>query len=103
MKKVKDNKVKKIEKCGEIIEIDDKKNNYKNRYKNGINDEDTNENENKHENENENENEDKDGDDNYHESNDALPYNWQLKFVHNQLFENLHNSNRFCPGAYLHP
>ena len=25
--------------------------------------------------------------------------NWQLKFVHNQLFENLKNSNRFCPGV----
>lgn len=26
--------------------------------------------------------------------------NWQLRFVHNQLFENLQNSNRFCPGAH---
>jgi hypothetical protein len=26
--------------------------------------------------------------------------NWQLRFVHNQLFHCLQNSNRFCPGAH---
>lgn len=26
--------------------------------------------------------------------------NWQLRFVHNQLFHILENSNRFCPGAH---
>ena len=50
----------------------------------------------KNENENENENdffEEKISDINFEEYD-----NWQLKFVHNQLFENLKNSNRFCPG-----
>ena len=56
------------------------------------------ENENESENRNENENEndsfmEKISDINFEEYD-----NWQLKFVHNQLFENLKNSNRFCPG-----
>ena len=27
-------------------------------------------------------------------------WNWQLRFVHNQLFKYLQNSNRFCPGPF---
>jgi hypothetical protein len=26
--------------------------------------------------------------------------NWQLKFVHNQLFDLINNPNRFCPVAH---
>jgi hypothetical protein len=26
--------------------------------------------------------------------------NWQLKFIHNQLFEKLHFPSRFCPGPF---
>ena len=48
------------------------------------------------ENENKNVNDDKNE---MNEINIENYYNWQLKFVHNQLFENLNNSNRFCPGT----
>ena len=30
----------------------------------------------------------------------ALPANWQLCFVHNQLFKHFHNPSRFYPGAF---
>lgn len=30
----------------------------------------------------------------------ALPPNWQLRFVHNQLFKHFYNPSRFCPGAF---
>jgi len=33
-------------------------------------------------------------------SNDALPWNWQLRFVHNQLFRRFVYPSRFCPGAF---
>mmetsp|Transcript_19150 Transcript_19150/g.27274 ORF Transcript_19150/g.27274 Transcript_19150/m.27274 type:complete len:318 (+) Transcript_19150:172-1125(+) len=29
-----------------------------------------------------------------------LPVNWQLRFIHNQLFKVFHNPSRFCPGAF---
>jgi len=29
-----------------------------------------------------------------------LPPNWQLRFVHNQLFKHFHNPSRFCPSAF---
>ena len=49
------------------------------------------ENENKNENKNENENENGNGNKNEKKDSDDLDYNWQLKFVHNQLFDNLSN------------
>lgn len=30
----------------------------------------------------------------------SLPINWQLRFVHNQLFRRLDFPSRFCPGAF---
>lgn len=30
----------------------------------------------------------------------ALPVNWQLRFIHNQLFRHFHHASRFCPGAF---
>lgn len=29
-----------------------------------------------------------------------LPPNWQLRFVHNQLFKHFYNPSRFCPGPF---
>jgi len=29
-----------------------------------------------------------------------LPMNWQLRFVHNQLFKTFHFPSRFCPGPF---
>ena len=29
-----------------------------------------------------------------------LPPNWQLRFIHNQLFKHFYNPSRFCPGAF---
>lgn len=29
-----------------------------------------------------------------------LPPNWQLRFIHNQLFKYFQNPSRFCPGAF---
>jgi hypothetical protein len=29
-----------------------------------------------------------------------LPINWQLRFLHNQLFKNFEFPSRFCPGAF---
>jgi len=29
-----------------------------------------------------------------------LPHNWQLRFIHNQLFKHFQNPSRFCPGAF---
>jgi hypothetical protein len=29
-----------------------------------------------------------------------LPFNWQLRFVHNQLFQHFHFPSMFCPGAF---
>jgi len=29
-----------------------------------------------------------------------LPVNWQLRFIHNQLFKHFYNPSRFCPGAF---
>ena len=29
-----------------------------------------------------------------------LPTNWQLRFIHNQLFKHFYNPSRFCPGAF---
>ena len=29
----------------------------------------------------------------------ALPVNWQLRFIHNQLFRQFQYASRFCPGA----
>ena len=29
-----------------------------------------------------------------------LPPNWQLRFIHNQLFKHFQNPSRFCPGAF---
>ena len=29
-----------------------------------------------------------------------LPANWQLRFIHNQLFKHFYNPSRFCPGAF---
>jgi hypothetical protein len=31
---------------------------------------------------------------------DPLPINWQLRFLHNQLFRKLEFPSRFCPGAF---
>lgn len=31
---------------------------------------------------------------------EELPMNWQLKFLHNQLFKKLEFPSRFCPGAF---
>jgi hypothetical protein len=31
---------------------------------------------------------------------DVLPVNWQLRFVHNQLFQHFQFPSRFCPGAF---
>ena len=30
----------------------------------------------------------------------ALPVNWQLRFLHNQLFRLFQNPSRFCPGSF---
>ena len=30
----------------------------------------------------------------------ALPVNWQLRFLHNQLFRHFHFASRFCPGGF---
>ena len=62
---------------------------------------DLSDNEIENENKNENENENGNGNKNEKEDSDDLDYNWQLKFVHNQLFDNLSNANRFCPGKYV--
>lgn len=70
------------------------KNGYMN--ENGYNSENENSN-NQRNNNNENENEKKN-------ENNKIPLekysNWQLKFIHNQLFNKLNNSNRFCPGPH---
>ena len=29
-----------------------------------------------------------------------LPVNWQLKFIHNQLFKHFQFPSRFCPGPF---
>lgn len=34
------------------------------------------------------------------DNEDGLPVNWQLRFVHNQLFEHFQFPSRFCPGAF---
>eukprot|EP00980_Cylindrotheca_fusiformis_P006820 scaffold1427_cov63-Cylindrotheca_fusiformis.AAC.3 len=34
------------------------------------------------------------------DSSDSLPINWQLRFVHNQLFQKLKYPSRFCPGPF---
>ncbi|GKY96594.1 hypothetical protein MPSEU_000619000 [Mayamaea pseudoterrestris] len=31
---------------------------------------------------------------------EPLPMNWQLRFIHNQLFHQFHFAARFCPGAH---
>ena len=41
-----------------------------------------------------------DGDSSCESANFENLANWQLRFVHNQLFHCLQNSNRFCPGAH---
>lgn len=35
-----------------------------------------------------------------HPRDDELPINWQLRFLHNQLFRALEYPSRFCPGAF---
>lgn len=34
------------------------------------------------------------------EDKGGLPYNWSLRFIHNQLFRHFQNPSRFCPGAF---
>lgn len=34
------------------------------------------------------------------DSETPLPINWQLRFLHNQLFERFQFPSRFCPGAF---
>lgn len=34
------------------------------------------------------------------DANKPLPPNWQLRFIHNQLFKHFYNPSRFCPGAF---
>jgi len=34
------------------------------------------------------------------EEDDPLPVNWQLRFLHNQLFQYFSYPSRFCPGAF---
>lgn len=41
----------------------------------------------------------------YHETEEGsefppLPVNWQLRFVHNQLFRHFEYASRFCPGGF---
>lgn len=31
-----------------------------------------------------------------------LPVNWQLRFIHNQLFKHFDFPSRFCPGKLIH-
>ena len=35
-----------------------------------------------------------------HPNDTKLPINWQLRFIHNQLFKYFEFSSRFCPGAF---
>lgn len=34
------------------------------------------------------------------DENQFLPVNWQLRFIHNQLFKYFEFPSRFCPGAF---
>jgi hypothetical protein len=36
----------------------------------------------------------------FEDMNAALPTNWQLRFIHNQLFKKFEFPSRFCPGAF---
>ena len=37
---------------------------------------------------------------NFDDPNAPLPVNWQLRFIHNQLFRLFQFPSRFCPGAF---
>lgn len=37
---------------------------------------------------------------NFHDDSAPLPLNWQLRFLHNQLFKRFIFPSRFCPGAF---
>ena len=37
---------------------------------------------------------------NFRDKRAPLPANWQLRFIHNQLFKHFYNPSRFCPGAF---
>ncbi len=37
---------------------------------------------------------------NFDDPNAPLPINWQLRFLHNQLFRRFQFPSRFCPGAF---
>lgn len=37
---------------------------------------------------------------NLEDLNAPLPVNWQLRFIHNQLFKHFEFPSRFCPGAF---
>lgn len=36
----------------------------------------------------------------FDDENSPLPVNWQLRFIHNQLFKYFEFPSRFCPGAF---
>ena len=36
----------------------------------------------------------------FDDENAPLPVNWQLRFIHNQLFNYFKFPSRFCPGAF---
>jgi hypothetical protein len=37
---------------------------------------------------------------NFEDLSAPLPVNWQLRFIHNQLFKHFEFPSRFCPGAF---
>jgi hypothetical protein len=37
---------------------------------------------------------------NFDDADAPLPLNWQLRFIHNQLFKKFEFPSRFCPGAF---
>jgi hypothetical protein len=37
---------------------------------------------------------------NFDDLSAPLPVNWQLRFIHNQLFKHFNFPSRFCPGAF---
>lgn len=37
---------------------------------------------------------------NFEDPDAPLPINWQLRFLHNQLFRRFQFPSRFCPGAF---
>ena len=37
---------------------------------------------------------------NFDDTEAPLPLNWQLRFIHNQLFKKFEFPSRFCPGAF---